>query len=113
RAPGQLRRGAADGHRGTRVLGRDGPPGRRRGAPAHRGAHNDAYWALTTNRHVLDRLALALLERETLNQKEIAEIFTDLVKIDKRVVWLSNDERPVHPEGPVLSPKERAAQSTD
>ncbi|MER8026634.1 ATP-dependent zinc metalloprotease FtsH [Glutamicibacter protophormiae] len=77
------------------------------------GAHNDAYWALTTNRHVLDRLALALLERETLNQKEIAEIFTDLVKIDKRVVWLSNDERPVHPEGPVLSPKERAAQSTD
>ncbi len=77
------------------------------------GAHNDAYWALTTNRHVLDRLALALLERETLNQKEIAEIFSDLVKIDKRVVWLSNDERPVHPEGPVLSPKERAAQSTD
>ncbi|NAZ17861.1 ATP-dependent zinc metalloprotease FtsH [Glutamicibacter soli] len=77
------------------------------------GAHNDAYWALTTNRHVLDRLALALLERETLNQKEIEEIFSDLVKIDKRVVWLSNDERPVHPEGPVLSPKERAAQSTD
>ena len=77
------------------------------------GAHNDAYWALTTNRHVLDRLALALLERETLNQKEIAEIFSDLVKIDKREVWLSNDQRPVHPEGPVLSPKERAAQSTD
>ncbi|MFJ2621780.1 ATP-dependent zinc metalloprotease FtsH [Glutamicibacter sp. NPDC087344] len=77
------------------------------------GAHNDAYWALTTNRHVLDRLALALLERETLNQKEIAELFSDLVKIDKREVWLSNDERPVHPEGPVLSPKERAAQSTD
>ncbi|GAB3621372.1 ATP-dependent zinc metalloprotease FtsH [Glutamicibacter sp. PS] len=76
-------------------------------------AHDDAYWALTTNRHVLDRLALALLERETLNQKEIEEIFSDLVKRDKREVWLSNDQRPVHPEGPVLSPKERAAQSTD
>ena len=47
-------------------------------------AHNDAYQALTANRHVLDRLALALLERETLNQAEIAEIFADLVKREKR-----------------------------
>ncbi|PQZ97755.1 cell division protein FtsH [Arthrobacter sp. MYb211] len=76
-------------------------------------AHDDAYWALTANRHVLDRLALALLEHETLNQKEIAELFVDLVKRDKRDVWLSNDERPVHEQGPVLSPKERAARSTD
>ncbi|MGO2053802.1 ATP-dependent zinc metalloprotease FtsH [Glutamicibacter sp. 287] len=76
-------------------------------------AHDDAYWALTANRHVLDRLALALLEHETLNQKEIAELFVDLVKLDKREVWLSNDGRPVHEQGPVLSPKERAARSTD
>ncbi|WP_426735833.1 ATP-dependent zinc metalloprotease FtsH [Glutamicibacter sp. 2E12] len=76
-------------------------------------AHNDAYQALMANRHVLDRLALALLERETLNQKEIAEIFSDLVKRDKREVWLSNEARPVHQEGPILSPKERAASSTD
>ncbi|MGH3652749.1 ATP-dependent zinc metalloprotease FtsH [Glutamicibacter sp.] len=76
-------------------------------------AHNDAYQALMANRHVLDRLALALLERETLNQKEIAEIFSDLVKREKREVWLSNEARPVHNEGPILSPKERAASSTD
>ena len=76
-------------------------------------AHNDAYQALTANRHVLDRLALALLERETLNQAEIAEIFADLVKREKREVWLSNEARPVHNEGPILSPKERAASSTD
>jgi len=76
-------------------------------------AHNDAYQALTANRHVLDRLALALLERETLNQKEIAEIFSDLVKREKRDVWLSNEGRPVHSQGPILSPKERAASSTD
>jgi cell division protease FtsH len=76
-------------------------------------AHDDAYAALTANRHVLDRLALALLERETLNQKEIADLFVDLVKRDKREVWLSNDARPVHEDGPILSPKERAAQSTD
>ena len=41
-------------------------------------AHDEAYAALTENRHVLDRLALALLEHETLNQTEIAEIFHDL-----------------------------------
>ncbi|TAP28825.1 ATP-dependent zinc metalloprotease FtsH [Arthrobacter sp. S41] len=76
-------------------------------------AHNDAYQALMINRHVLDRLALALLEHETLNQKEIAEIFTDLQKREIRDVWLSNQERPVHAQGPVLSPKERAASSTD
>ncbi|WP_349930948.1 ATP-dependent zinc metalloprotease FtsH [Glutamicibacter mishrai] len=76
-------------------------------------AHNDAYQALMTNRHVLDRLALALLERETLNQKEIAEIFSDLQKREVRDVWLSNEGRPVHSDGPVLSPKERAASSTD
>ncbi|MBM7766952.1 MULTISPECIES: ATP-dependent zinc metalloprotease FtsH [Glutamicibacter] len=76
-------------------------------------AHNDAYQALTANRHVLDRLALALLERETLNQTEIAEIFADLAKREKREVWLSNEARPVHSEGPILSPKERAASSTD
>ncbi|WP_159611018.1 ATP-dependent zinc metalloprotease FtsH [Glutamicibacter sp. JC586] len=76
-------------------------------------AHNDAYQALMRNRHVLDRLALALLEHETLNQKEIAEIFADLQKREIRDVWLSNEGRPVHTDGPVLSPKERAASSTD
>ncbi|WP_431710793.1 ATP-dependent zinc metalloprotease FtsH [Glutamicibacter uratoxydans] len=76
-------------------------------------AHDDAYWALTHNRPVLDRLALALLERETLNQKEIEEIFVDLVKIDKREVWLSNEARPVHEQGPIRSPKELAAEASD
>ncbi|MDN5756516.1 MAG: ATP-dependent zinc metalloprotease FtsH, partial [Micrococcaceae bacterium] len=70
-------------------------------------AHDEAYAALTENRHVLDRLALALLEKETLNQKELAEIFSDIVKQPERVVWLSKSSRPVHPEGPVLSPLER------
>jgi cell division protease FtsH len=73
-------------------------------------AHDDAYAALTENRHVLDRLALALLEHETLNQKEIEEIFHDLIKRPEREVWLSKDSRPVHTAGPVLSPKEAASQ---
>ncbi|NKX50574.1 cell division protein FtsH, partial [Arthrobacter deserti] len=71
-------------------------------------AHDEAYAILTENREVLDRLALALLERETLNQAEIAEIFQDLRKRDERHVWLSKETRPVHNLPPVLSPKERA-----
>jgi cell division protease FtsH len=71
-------------------------------------AHDEAYEILTENRAVLDRLALALLERETLNQAEIAEIFQDLHKREERHVWLSKETRPVQDLPPVMSPKERA-----
>ncbi|AIY02175.1 cell division protein [Arthrobacter sp. PAMC 25486] len=70
-------------------------------------AHDDAYEALIMNRDVLDRLALELLERETLNQAEIAEIFTDLRKPSQRKVWLSKDSRPVSELPPVITAKER------
>ncbi|EMY34196.1 cell division protease FtsH [Arthrobacter crystallopoietes BAB-32] len=71
-------------------------------------AHDEAYAVLTENRDVLDRLALALLERETLNQREIEEVFADIRKREYRDVWLSKESRPVHDIPPVLSPKERA-----
>ncbi|MHA7269409.1 ATP-dependent zinc metalloprotease FtsH [Arthrobacter sp. HLT1-20] len=70
-------------------------------------AHDDAYEALIMNRDVLDRLALELLERETLNQAEIAEIFTDLRKPAPRQVWLSKETRPVSTLPPVTTDKER------
>jgi cell division protease FtsH len=70
-------------------------------------AHDDAYAALIENRDVLDRLALELLERETLNQAEIAEIFADLRKPQERQVWLSKDSRPVSSLPPVVTDKER------
>ncbi|MEY4349239.1 MAG: hypothetical protein RL719_536, partial [Actinomycetota bacterium] len=38
-------------------------------------AHNEAYKAINLNRKVLDALAKALMEDETLNQEEIAKIF--------------------------------------
>ncbi|MBG6084810.1 ATP-dependent zinc metalloprotease FtsH [Zhihengliuella flava] len=69
-------------------------------------AHEEAYRILSTNREVLDRLAVELLERETLNQREIAEIFHDLTKLDRREIWLLNDDRPVGEFGPVMSRKE-------
>ncbi len=70
-------------------------------------AHDDAYEALIANRDVLDRLALELLERETLNQAEIAEIFKDLRKPELRKVWLSKNSRPVSALPPVVTQKER------
>ena len=70
-------------------------------------AHDEAYAVLIENRDVLDRLALELLERETLNQAEIAEIFHDIRKRELRDVWLSADSRPVSDIPPVVSAKER------
>ncbi len=70
-------------------------------------AHDDAYEAVIMNRDILDKLALELLERETLNQAEIAEIFTDLRKPSQRKVWLSKDSRPVSDLPPVITAKER------
>ncbi|UKA62959.1 ATP-dependent zinc metalloprotease FtsH [Arthrobacter sp. FW306-04-A] len=71
-------------------------------------AHDEAYAILTENRDVLDQLALELLERETLNQSEIAYIFRDIRKRDFREVWLSKESRPVQTIPPVESRAEKA-----
>ncbi len=44
-------------------------------------AHNEAYQVLNDNRDVLDRLALELLEKETLDHLELAEIFKDVKRL--------------------------------
>jgi cell division protease FtsH len=72
------------------------------------GAHDEAYAILTENRDVLDELALELLERETLNQAEIAQVFTNIRKRDFRDVWLSKETRPILAAGPVESRRETA-----
>uniref|UniRef100_UPI0035CBE981 ATP-dependent metallopeptidase FtsH/Yme1/Tma family protein n=1 Tax=uncultured Amnibacterium sp. TaxID=1631851 RepID=UPI0035CBE981 len=58
-------------------------------------AHDEAYQMILENRAVLDRLATALLEKETLDQHELAEIFKDIKKLPPRPQWLSSDRRPV------------------
>ena len=56
----------------------------------------DEAWAVfRDNRDVLDRLVLELLEKETLNEKELAEIFRDVRKQPVREVWQSSSDRPV------------------
>ncbi|HOQ22325.1 MAG TPA: AAA family ATPase, partial [Microbacterium sp.] len=68
-------------------------------------AHNEAYHVINDNRDVLDRLALALLEKETLDHLELAEIFKDVKKLPPRPQWLSSSDRPVSTLPPVEVPR--------
>ncbi len=70
-------------------------------------AHNEAYRVLNENRDILDKLALALLEKETLDHIELAEIFADVKKLPPRPQWLSSSERPVSTLPPVEVPRRR------
>jgi cell division protease FtsH len=75
-------------------------------------AHNEAYRALVTNRKVLDALAKALMERETLNQEDIAKIFKTVKKLPRRKQWLSAPKRVPSKVGPIAIPKRAASTST-
>jgi cell division protease FtsH len=72
-------------------------------------AHTEAWKVLNQNRAILDRLATELLEKETLDHHQLAEIFSDVKKLPKRPQWLSSAKRPVSNAGPVDVPKRRAA----
>ncbi|PWH06932.1 cell division protein FtsH [Brachybacterium endophyticum] len=58
-------------------------------------ALTEAWAVISENRHVLDRLVLELLEKETLNEHQLAAVFEDVVKRPSRDVWQSSDTRPV------------------
>ena len=68
-------------------------------------AHDEAWQVLNANRDILDRLALELLEKETLDHIELAEIFKDVKQLPPRPQWLSSDERPVSHRPPVEVPR--------
>ena len=63
-------------------------------------ATREAWEILTKNRHVLDRLAQRLLEEETLDEAQLAEIFADVIKQDERPVWNYGEEAAI--EGAVM-----------
>ena len=71
-------------------------------------AHNEAWEILVENRDVLDSLVLALLEKETLNKEQIAEIFKPIVRRPPRPAWTGSSRRTPSTRPPVLSPKELA-----
>ncbi len=70
-------------------------------------AMDEAYKALTSNRAVLDQLAKELLEKETLNQDQIAVIFKKVKKLPKRTTWRSSSKRAISAKGPIAVPKRK------
>ncbi|NYD57475.1 cell division protease FtsH [Nocardioides marinisabuli] len=56
-------------------------------------AHQEAFDILEENRDVLDALVLALLDKETLDKEQIAEVFVPLRRRDRRPAWTGSPDR--------------------
>jgi cell division protease FtsH len=67
-------------------------------------AHNEAWQVINDNRKILDRLATELLEKETLDHLQLAEIFTKVKRLPERPQWLSSSGRPLPNIPPVKMP---------
>jgi cell division protease FtsH len=74
-------------------------------------AHDEAYKALNVNRRALDAMAKELMEKETLNQDDIARIFKGIKKAPKRKPWLSKVSRPGSKKGPIAIPSKGSTTS--
>ncbi|MBI5160867.1 MAG: ATP-dependent metallopeptidase FtsH/Yme1/Tma family protein [Micrococcales bacterium] len=64
-------------------------------------AHDEAWKVLNDNRDILDNLARELLDKETLDHLQLAEIFTDVRRLPERPQWLSSDKRPLSDQPPI------------
>ncbi len=71
-------------------------------------AHQEAFDILEENRDVLDTLVLALMERETLDKAEVAEVFTALRRRAVRPAWTGSPDRVPSQIPPVKVPKAAA-----
>ena len=56
-------------------------------------AHQEAYDILEANRAILDEMVIKLLEIETLNKEEIAQIFTKVRSWPNRPAWTGSETR--------------------
>lgn len=73
-------------------------------------ANREAWEVLTKYRAVLDHLVAELLDKETLNEKELAEIFAPIERREERPVWHSSNDRPLlDAPGPIETPAASAA----
>ncbi|RXZ66960.1 ATP-dependent zinc metalloprotease FtsH [Agromyces albus] len=70
-------------------------------------AHDEAWQVLNDNRDILDVLAGELLENETLDHHQIAELFKNVKKLPERPQWLSSTDRPVSDRPPISFPSEK------
>lgn len=69
-------------------------------------AHQEAFDILVENRDVLDALVLALLDKETLDKEQVAEIFTALRLRPQRPAWTGSPNRVPSTIPPVEIPEE-------
>jgi cell division protease FtsH len=67
-------------------------------------AHQEAFDILVENRDVLDSLVLQLLEKETLDKQQVAEIFEPIRKLARRPAWTGSATRKPSDRGPVEAP---------
>jgi cell division protease FtsH len=70
--------------------------------------HDEAWQVLVENREVLDDLVLELLEKETLDKAQVAQIFEKVRKRPARPAWTGSSNRSPQ-AGPVMTPKELAS----
>jgi cell division protease FtsH len=73
-------------------------------------AHHEAYEILEANRTILDEMVLQLLEKETLNKEEIAEIFAKVTAWPKRPAWTGSAMRIPSTKPPVDIPERVVAE---
>lgn len=71
-------------------------------------AHDEAWQVLNDNREILDKLAAELLEKETLDHNQLADIFANIKKLPPRPQWLSSSSRPVSEQPPIAVPIAKA-----
>ncbi|MEO7720456.1 MAG: ATP-dependent zinc metalloprotease FtsH [Pseudolysinimonas sp.] len=64
-------------------------------------AHDEAHQVLNENRDILDNLAKELIEKETLDHNQLAEIFAGVKRLPERPQWLSSDRRPISKRPPI------------
>jgi cell division protease FtsH len=69
-------------------------------------AHQEAFDILEENRDVLDALVLALLDKETLDKAEVAEVFTPLRRRPERPAWTGSPDRSPSEIPPIEIPQE-------
>lgn len=68
-------------------------------------AHHEAFEILDENRDVLDALVLALMDRETLDKAEVAEVFEALRRRPTRPAWTGSERRVPSEQPPVEVPQ--------
>jgi cell division protease FtsH len=69
-------------------------------------AHQEAFDILEENRDVLDNLVLQLIDRETLDKEEVAEIFAPLRRRAVRPAWTGSPDRNPSSIPPIEIPQE-------